>query len=454
MFANLSEKLQGVFKGLRNTGVIRESHLEDALRQVRLALLEADVHVLVVKDFLSRVKERALGQEVIGSNSPQQQFFKIVQDELVATLGGESKNLVFDGEPPHIVLMVGLQGSGKTTTSAKLALHFKKKGRRPFLVPADFNRPAAVEQLRTLAKQIDVPAFETDVKEDPVKTVRQAVDQARERFCDIVIVDTAGRLHIDDQMMDELKRIQTKLREGNRLLGRKAYNTTTLFVADAMTGQEAVSVAKTFHDTLQLDGLILTKMDGDAKGGAALSIQTVAGCPIYFVGMGEKMNELEPFYPDRLVSRLLDRGDILSLIEKAEEFVDEDLAQEMASKFKKNQFDLEDFRKQLRQMKKLGSLGSLLKFVPGAGKIAKNVDMDQAESELKRKEAIINSMTLTERRKPDLLNASRRNRIAKGSGTSVADINRFMKEFKQMQKMMKQFSKSGMGMDMLKKLGM
>ena len=447
MFDQLSEKISGVFKNLRNTGKIKESHLQEAIREVRLALLEADVNVGVVKTFLGRVKERALGENIVGSNTPQQQFYKIVQEELIEALGGKTPSLTFEGQPPHVILMVGLQGSGKTTTSAKLALHFRKKGRRPFLVPADFNRPAAVEQLKTLGKQIDIPTYDTNIKKDPVKTVKKAVAEAQDRFCDIVIVDTAGRLHIDQEMMGQLTKIKKKLKDP-----------TLLFVADAMTGQEAVNVAKSFHDALTLQGLILTKMDGDAKGGAALSIQSVAQCPIYFVGMGEKLNELEVFYPDRLVSRLLDRGDMMSLIEKAEEVLDDDQAEELAKKLKKNQFDLEDFRKQLRQMKKLGSMSSLLKFIPGARKITQNVDMDQAEQEMKKKEAIINSMTVKERRRPNVLNGSRRNRIALGSGTSVADVNRFMKEFEKMKKMMKQFSKGGsmggLAQGLMKKAGM
>lgn len=443
MFSQLSDKIEGVFKKLRNTGKIKESDIEGALRDVRLALLEADVHFSVVRDLLSRMKERALGQELLGSLSPGQQFFKIVQEELIQILGGEKKNLVLKEPSPHVILMVGLQGSGKTTSSAKLALHFKKKGRRPFLVPADFNRPAAIDQLKTLAKQIDVPAFDTDLRKDPIKSVRQAVDEAKERFCDVVIVDTAGRLHVDEQMMGELKKIQKKLE-----------NPQILFVADAMTGQEAVNVAKAFHDALSIEGVILTKMDGDAKGGAALSIQSVAQCPIHFVGIGEKIDDFEPFYPDRLVSRLLDRGDILSLIEKAGEVIDVDAAQELQEKLKKNEFDLEDFRTQLRQMKKLGSMSSLLKFIPGAQKISQQVNMEDAEKELKKKEAIINSMTLAERRDPKVLNGSRRSRIAKGSGTAVSDINRFMKEFEQMQKMMKMFGKGGKGiMGMMSKMG-
>lgn len=444
MFSQLSEKIEGVFQKLRNTGKIREADIEGALRDVRLALLEADVHFSVVRDLLNHMKERALNEQLAASHTPAQHFFKIVQEELIRILGGDKKNLVLRDPPPHVILMVGLQGSGKTTSSAKLALHFKKKGRRPFLVPADFNRPAAIEQLKTLAGKIDVPAFDTDPKRDPVKTVRQAVDEAKDRFCDIVIVDTAGRLHVDESMMDELKRMQKKLDRPH-----------ILFVADAMTGQEAVNVAKSFHDALTIEGVILTKMDGDAKGGAALSIQSVAQCPIHFVGMGEKIDDFEPFYPDRLVSRLLDRGDIMTLIEKAGEVVDPEAALGMVEKLKKNEFDLEDFRTQLRQMKKLGSMSSLMKFIPGAKKIAEHVNMADAEKELKKKEAIINSMTLKERRNPKLLNGSRRSRIAAGSGTSVTDINRFMKEFEEMKKMMKIFGKGGKGIgNLMSKFGL
>jgi signal recognition particle subunit SRP54 len=441
MFSNLSEKLSKVFSNLKNVGVIKENHVEAAIREIRLALLEADVHVYVVKDFLAKVKERALGAEVIGSNTPQQEFYKIVQEELVQVLGGEPQIFKFEGSPPHIILMVGLQGSGKTTTSAKLALHFKKKGRRPFLVPADFNRPAAIEQLKTLGRQIEVPVHDTNPKDNALHVVINSVSEAQNHFCDIVVIDTAGRLHVDQDMMTELQKIKQQLK-----------NPRILFVADAMTGQEAVNVAKAFHDMLNIDGTILTKMDGDARGGAALSIQFIAKCPIYFIGMGEKTDELEVFYPDRLVSRLLDRGDILSLIEKAQDVVDVEDAKDLEKKIRKNEFDLEDFRKQLRQMKKMGSMSSMLKFIPGARKLTESVDMDQAEKELKRKEAIINSMTAKERRNPKILNGSRRTRIAMGSGTSSADINRFMKEFEQMKKMMKSFSSGSMS-KIMKKFG-
>lgn len=434
MFDQLSEKFNSVFSNLRNKGKIREEDLQAAIREVRLALLEADVHFSVVKTVLQRIKEQVLETELPQGLSASQHFFKVVQNELIEILGGDKKNLTFEGQPPHIVLMVGLQGSGKTTTSAKLANHFKKKGRRPFLVPADFNRPAAVAQLKTLAQSIDVPVYDSDPKKDIVKTVRKAVDSAKERFCDIVVVDTAGRLQVDDKMMKELVKIQKKLGKPH-----------ILFVADAMTGQDAVNVAKSFHDALTIDGVVLTKMDGDAKGGAALSIQSIAGCPIHFVGMGEKMDELEPFYPDRLVSRLLDRGDILSLLEKAEEVMDQGDVEDLSKKFKKNAFDLNDFLKQMKQMKKIGSMSGMLKMIPGMGKLAKNIDMEKAQGELKKKEAIVQSMTPFERTNPKVLNGSRRARIAKGSGTQVSDINRFMKEFEQMKKMMKQFSKGGMG---------
>lgn len=434
MFTQLSEKLGNVFSKLKNTGLIREKDIETAIREVRLALLEADVHFHVVKDLLGRIKGRALGADV-GALTPEQQFLKIVEEELVFLLGGEKKNLVLEGEPPHVILMVGLQGSGKTTTAAKLALHFKKKGRRPFLTPADLNRPAAVEQLRTLARQIDVPSFETDLKKNLVENVKGSIEDARKRFCEIVIVDTAGRLHIDDAMMGELKFLQKELTAPH-----------ILFVADAMTGQEAVTVTKAFHETLTIDGVILTKLDGDAKGGAALSIQSVARCPIHFIGVGEKTSDLEIFYPDRLVSRLLDRGDLSSLLEKANETIDLDDEQtkKIGEKLRKNQFDLEDFHAQLKQVKKLGSVSSMMKFLPGMGKILKKVDMNQAEGALKKKEAILNSMTIQERRSPQVLNGSRRLRIAKGSGTAVSDLNRFLKEFERMKEMMQGLSREGM----------
>lgn len=434
MLDALTEKITSVFDKLRGYGKLTETNINDALRETRLALLEADVSVGVVKTFLEKVKERALGQEVLGSLTPNQQFFTVVFEELVNLLGGKPSELVLTGKEPHVVMLVGLQGSGKTTSAGKLAAFFKKKGRRPFLVPADVARPAAIEQLKTLAKNLEVPCYDTQPGDNPVKIAKNAVDRARESFCDVVIVDTAGRLHIDQELMAELGKMQKSLPEPR-----------ILFVADAMTGQEAVKVTKAFHDLLKIDGSILTKMDGDARGGAVLSIQAVTGAPIHFLGVGEKLDALEPFNPSQMVSRLLDRGDILGLVEKAREVIDENQALEFQKKFKKSEFTLEDFRVQLNQVKKLGSMKSLLGYLPGAKKLAGKIDMDQAEREMKKKEAIINSMTPKERVRPEILNGNRRLRIAKGSGTQVSDVNRFMKEFSEMQKMMKQFKKMGLG---------
>ncbi|MBI4412314.1 MAG: signal recognition particle protein [Deltaproteobacteria bacterium] len=430
MFDVLGEKFSSVFKKLRGYGKLTEKNIEEAVRDVRLALLEADVNVGVVKSFLEKVKDRALGEVVFQNLNPQSQFLKIVHEELVAVLGGAEKTLILEGKPPHVLLLVGLQGCGKTTTAAKLANYFKKKGRHPYLVPADVARPAAIDQLSTLAQKIGVPCWPTKTEDNPVEIAGQAVDFASRELNDIVLVDTAGRLHIDDELMAELGRLK-----------KKFGNSRTLFVADAMTGQEAVKVARAFHDLLKLDGVILTKQDGDAKGGAALSIQSVAGCPIYFTGMGEGIDALEPFSPERLVSRLLDRGDILSLVTMAQEVVDVEQAKELEKKLRKNRFNMEDFRQQLGQMKKLGSLKSLMGFLPGARDLSKQIDLGEAEKGLKKKEAIINSMTLKERFHPEILNGNRRIRIARGSGTEVADVNRLVKEFAQMQKMMKQFSK-------------
>ena len=429
MFDALGEKFSSVFKKLRGYGRLTEKNIDEAVRDVRLALFEADVHVGVVKSFLEKVKKRALGEAVLQHLQPQSQFLKIVHEELVAVLGGKEKTPVFEGKPPHVILLVGLQGCGKTTTAAKLAHYFKKKGQNPYLVPADGTRPAAIDQLKTLAQKIGVSCWSTEPGDQPVSIVHKALKGAVDGLHDIVLVDTAGRLHIDDALMGELHEMQKKL-DGSRVF----------FVADAMTGQEAVKVGSAFHDLLKIDGIILTKQDGDAKGGAALSIQSVAACPIYFVGVGEGIDALETFYPERLVSRLLDRGDILSLVEKAQEVVDAAQAQELEKKLRKNRFTMEDFRSQLGQMKKLGSLKSLTGFFPGARDLSKKIDLGQAEKDLKKKEAIINSMTLQERVRPEILNGSRRIRIARGSGTHVSDVNRLVKEFSQMQKMMKQFS--------------
>ncbi|MBX7147913.1 signal recognition particle protein [bacterium] len=435
MLDSLTEKFTNVFNKLRGQGRLTESNIEVALRDVRLALLEADVHVGVVKAFLEKVKAKALGQEVLGSLTPAQEFLRIVHEELAGLLKEKAKPFILEGKSPHIILMVGLQGSGKTTTTGKLAGLLKKKGMRPYLVPADIQRPAAIEQLQKLGGQLGVPVYPTTAQDDPVKVAKRGVEEAERSLCDVVLVDTAGRLHVDDTLMDELKRLHKKLPHPPKVL----------FVVDAMIGQEAVRVTKAFDDLLKIDGVVLTKLDGDAKGGAVLSIQHVTQCPVYFMGMGEKLDEIEAFDPDRLVNRLLDRGDLLSLVEKAQEIVNVEEAQELAGKIKKNKFDLDDFRTQLKQMKKLGSVKNLMGYLPGMKAMAGKMDMDRAEAELKVKEAILNSMTMAERKRPEILNGNRRLRIAKGSGTQVSDVNRLVKEFGEMQKMMKMFTKGGMG---------
>ncbi len=436
MFETLTEKFSSVFSKLRGYGVVSEKNIADALREVRLALLEADVHVGVVKSFLEKTKERALGEEVLGSLKAAEQFFKVVHEELIQALGGSSFPL-FDlgGKPPHIFLMVGLQGSGKTTTAAKLAHFFKKQGRHPYLVPADVRRPAAIEQLKILARSIDIPCWDTQESDRPVDLVKQGIKESADHFSDLILIDTAGRQHLDESLMQELKEMQKGAAEA--LTGGSP---RTLLVVDAMLGQGALATAKAFHDLLKIDGVILTKLDGDARGGAALSVASVAGCPVYFTGVGEKIDDLELFDPSRLVSRILDRGDILSLVEKATAVMDQTGAVELGRKLVKNQLTLEDFLSQLRQMKKMGSLTSLLGFLPGGKQMARKVDLENVERDLRKKEAIINSMTIKERRNPEILNGSRRLRIAKGSGTQVSDINRLLKEFAEMKKMMKSFT--------------
>lgn len=435
MFDTLSSKFINVFNRLKGYGKLNEKNIEQALREVRLALLEADVHVGVVKTFLENLKQKANGVTVIQSLNPEQQFLNLVHQELVAILGGEAKTLQFTGKLPHVILLAGLQGSGKTTTAAKLGALYKKQGKKVYLVPLDVYRPAAIDQLKTLAHQIDIPCYSTEPNSKPTKVIKKAIGEAVNQYSDLVIVDTAGRLQINQEMMEELGEVHKKLD-----------HPITLFVADAMTGQEALKVTKAFHDLLNLDGIILTKLDGDARGGAALSIQWVTKSPIYFVGMGEKVADLEAFDPKRLVDRLLDRGDLLSLVEKAKEIIDESSAKELEKKVLKNQFTLEDFRQQLKQIKKMGSVSHLMSFIPGVKQMAGKINLDQVENEVKRKEAIINSMTLKEREHPEILNGSRRLRIAKGSGTEVSDINQFMKEFMEMKKMMKKFSGEKKGM--------
>ncbi len=430
MFENLSERLESTFKRLRGKGKLTQSDVEKGLREVRLALLEADVHFRVVKDFINRVKERALGAEVMESLTPAQQLIKIVHEELVHTLGDEAVPLNLTGPRPIPILLVGLQGSGKTTSAAKLAKFLKKKGLKPFLVPADVYRPAAIDQLKTLARQAGVPCFETDPQEKPVEIVKKALAEAKAKGYDVAIIDTAGRLHIDEAMMQEVQEIKEAIAPREVLL-----------VADAMTGQDAVNIAKNFHEKVGLTGVILTKVEGDARGGAALSIRAVTGCPIKFLGTGEKLDALEVFHPDRMASRILGMGDVLSLIEKAQEAFDLKKAKELQEKLKREAFTLEDLREQIRQMKRLGSLENILKLIPGLGNKLKNLPFD--ERELVRMEAIINSMTPQERRNPKIINASRKRRIAKGSGTTVQDVNRLLKSYEEMRRLFKRMKKKG-----------
>jgi signal recognition particle subunit SRP54 len=434
MFESLTDKLELTFKNLRGQGKISEKNIDDALRDVRLALLEADVHFKVVKSFLEAVKEKSLGQEVLKSLSPEQHFLKIVRDELTGLLGGEYSELNLKTAPPAIVMLVGLQGSGKTTTLAKLARYLKRdKKRSPYLVPADIYRPAAIEQLKILGSELDLPVHDSNTQTTPVEICKQALVEAKKRFCDLLLIDTAGRLHIDDELMEELTEIKAAVNPHQ-----------ILFVADAMTGQDAVNQAMGFDRQLDLTGVILTKLDGDARGGAALSIRQMLGKPILFSGTGEKLDALEPFYPDRLASRILGMGDVLSLIDKVQQNFEQKEAERLQKVIQKQQFTLEEFQIQLQQIKKMGSMGSLLELIPGGKKLASQVDADKAEKELHRVEAIINSMTLQERRSPAILNGSRRRRIAQGSGTTVTDVNRLMKQFLEMKKMMQRVSKGGM----------
>ncbi len=428
MLEQLGDKLQRTLKVLRGQGRLTEKNIKDALREVRLALLEADVNYQVAKDFCARVEELALGAEVLNSVTPGQQLVKIVHDVLVHTLGGAHKPLDLPGSP-SVVMLCGLQGSGKTTTAGKLALHLmQKKNRRPLLAAADVYRPAAVKQLQVLGEQIDAPVLALEEGADPVAICKAAVDQAKRTNRDVVFLDTAGRLHIDDELMQELERIKAAVKPHE-----------VLFVADALTGQEAVNVAKAFHERLGLTGVVLTKMDGDARGGAALSIHQVTGCALKFIGVGEKLDALEPFHPERLAGRILGMGDIVSLVEKAADTVDMAQAEKMVARLTKAEFTLEDFLEQLQQVKKMGPLGDLMKMMPGAPQGMPDVD----EKQVTRTEAIIQSMTLRERRRPQILNGSRRKRIAAGSGTHVADVNRLIKQFTQAQKMMKKMLRPG-----------
>ncbi len=436
MFEALSEKLDSVFRRLRGQGKLTEKNVEEVLREVRLALLEADVNFRVVKDFVERIKEQALGQEVQASLSPGQQLVKIVNDELVELLGGQHTELDLAAAPPVVLLLVGLNGSGKTTSAGKLARYLKvEKGRAPYLIPADTYRPAAIDQLRIVAEEIGVPVYPTPndgSATDPVKIAAEGVAAAQREGADVVIIDTAGRLQIDEELMGQLEQLKARVNPHQ-----------TLLVADAMTGQEAVNVAEGFHSRLSLDGVILTKVEGDARGGAALSLRSVTGKPILFIGVGEKLDALEAFYPDRAASRILGMGDVLSLIEKAEKVYDEQQAEVLEKKLRKNQFTLEDFAEQMRMLKKMGSITDLMSMLPGGKKMMQDANMDQAEGEFKRVEAIISSMTKQERRQPDVLNGSRRRRIALGSGTTVAAVNRFLKQYNEAKKMMRKLTQLG-----------
>jgi len=431
MFEDLSEKFQGVLKKLRGHGRISEGNIEEALREVRLALLEADVNYKVVKDFTAAVRSKALGAEVLASLSPDQHFIKIVHDEMAKMMGGDGRDLDLARRPPVPVMLVGLQGSGKTTSCGKLALHLQKRKRRPLLVPADVYRPAAIEQLKVLGAQIGIPVFDSDPNADPVDICRQAVRQADLSGYDTVLLDTAGRLHIDEELMEELRRIKEAVDPGDILL-----------VADAMTGQDAVNVARAFHEKVGLTGVMLTKMDGDARGGAALSTRAVTGAPIMFVGVGEKPDALEPFFPDRMASRILGMGDILTLAEKAQETIDEKKAKQLERKIRRSEFTLEDFRDQLVSIRKMGSIEDLLGMIPGMGGKMKEIKAAAPdEKELGRVVAIIDSMTREERGNAKIINGSRRKRIARGSGTTVQDVNRLLKNFQQAEGMLKRFSK-------------
>lgn len=427
-FEGLSDKLTAAFKRLRSKGKLSESDIKEAMREVRLALLEADVSYKVAKDFVATVSERAVGAQVFESLTPAQQVIKIVNEELTTLMGGGEARLNNPKNPPAVVMMCGLQGAGKTTHSAKLAKMLKKQGRRPLLVACDIYRPAAIDQLKVVGEKAGVPVFELGT-EKPVVIAKKAIAHAKDYGNDIVILDTAGRLHIDETLMGELADIKKTVQP-----------TDILLVVDSMTGQDAVNVAKSFDDALGIDGVILTKLDGDTRGGAALSVRAVTGKPIKFVGMGEKLDDLEAFYPDRMASRILGMGDVLTLIEKAQQDYDEKDAEKMAEKLKKNKFDLNDLRDQMSQMRKMGSLQQVLAMLPGGNKISPD-DID--ESRLTRIDAMLSSMTEKEREKPAIINPSRKRRIAAGSGTTVQDVNMLLRQFEQMQKMVKQFSNAG-----------
>jgi signal recognition particle subunit SRP54 len=431
VFENLQDKLQGVFEKLSSRGKLSEADVDVALREVRLALLEADVNFKVVKDFVQRVRERAVGAEVMRSLTPAQQVIKIVHEELIATLG-EPARLNLSGPSPHVIMLVGLQGSGKTTTAAKLALNLRQAGQRPLMVAADTRRPAAITQIEVLGKQLDIPVHSEGNKVPPPQICANALKRAREAAYSVVLLDTAGRLHIDDELMGELEQVKARTDPQEVLL-----------VVDAMTGQDAVRVADEFNKRVGVTGLILTKVDGDARGGAAISVRSVTGVPIKFMGVGEKTDALEVFYPDRLASRILGMGDMLTAIEKAQQVMDQDQAVRMGERLVKGEFNLEDFRDQLQELKKMGPLSQLLDMIPGMSQLTRDLQPDVTDQQMKVIEAIINSMTIEERRSPRVINGSRKRRIARGSGTSVTEVNDLLSQFRQMQRLMKQMGGGG-----------
>ena len=433
MFEKLQERLEAAFKKIRGYGKVTEDNIKDSLREVRIALLEADVNYKVVKDFLEKIKEKAIGEGVLTSITPGQLFVKIVHDELCSLLGQVNKPLDVSGSPPVSIMLIGLQGSGKTTTAGKLALQLRKKGRKPLLVPSDIYRPAAIDQLMKIGQQINIATFASKDIHDTIAICKEARIYAMKNGFDTMIVDTAGRLHINDEMVEEL------IKQKELLNPRE-----TLLVLDSMTGQDAVSSASTFNEKVGVDGIVLTKLDGDTRGGAALSIKAVTGKPIKFIGVGEKLDALEPFFPERMASRILGMGDVVSLVEKAQEVFDEKQAKELERKLRKDEFTLEDFRDQLKQMKQLGSIESIIGMIPGLNKVKGAIDFTAAEKDLRKTEAIINSMTAKERFSPNIIDGSRRVRIAKGSGTQVHDVNELLKKYMETKKMIKKMTKGGM----------
>ena len=431
-FEGLSSRFQEITRKLRGKARITESDLKEMLREVKLALLEADVNYKIVKEFIANIQEKALGQDVMKSLTPGQQVIKIVKDEMIELLGGTESKINFTPNPPTIIMLVGLQGSGKTTTAGKLANLLRKQGKKPLLVACDIYRPAAIKQLQVVGAQLNIPVYANENSQDVVKISKQAIEQAISKLNDVIIIDTAGRLQIDEVLMEELKNLKSAVKPHEILL-----------VVDSMTGQEAVNVAESFKDAVGIDGIVLTKLDGDTRGGAALSVKKVTGRPIKYIATGEKMNDIEQFHPDRMASRILGMGDVLSIIEKAEEAITEEEAEKLEAQLRKNRFDMDDYLAQLRQIKKMGSFSSILKMIPGLGSKMKDIQVD--DKEFLRIESMICSMTKEERRNPKILNGQRRLRIAKGSGTTVEQLNKFMKSFEMTQKMMKQM-KSEKGM--------